>query len=106
MLKFYNVKQSKIKIIKQIEDDIKVELWKNKDEILIDTDEYKKCLAEIRKESNSSLNFGSILIIVGIFILAAGYFKDTTLYSHGSEYHDIELIHEKIFTYEFFIKVL
>lgn len=95
--KSLNTIPSNIKYFKIIENKIEVQLRNSKYRVIISIEEYQKCLQKTRqgKSHSDNLNYGSVLILIGIFILLGGYSMDTTVSSYGDEYHNIGLMHER-----------
>ena len=94
------IKPSNIRKIRQVKEQINVELWNSKEPIIIDTQQYKMYVEELRKQNNANAGgakkgIGVILMIVGAIIASNGYTMNTTVSTSYGSVHNIGLINEQ-----------
>jgi ribosomal protein S27AE len=97
---FLENKPSNIRKIRQVKEKINVQLWNSKEPIIIDIQQYKTYVEELRKQhkanaGGSKKGVGVFLMIVGAIIAINGYTMDTTVSTSYGSVNNIGLINEQ-----------
>ena len=78
------IKPSNIRKIRQVQEQINVQIWNSEEPIIIDTQQYKMYVEELREQNKANAGgakkgIGVILMIVGAIIAINGYTMNTTV---------------------------
>lgn len=87
-------KPSNIKSIKQVDDDIYIQLRDFSSELSMTVQEYQSCLYQLRKNKGhiNRANFITVAAIMGMFVFVAISSINTNIASHDSSQTSIQLV--------------